>query len=318
MKSVDQNPPCETRNKSVAERPRIRSAFPVLVLMSLALLVLSRLEHKVIDQLRWHVTEAMTPVLNTMLIPLEPLRWVKRQAKEHWQMSETLVKLRQENVKLSNWQWRAKELQRRIDSLNGLARVVEEADYQFVTARVMANSSGAFVRSVLINAGRQQSVRLGYPVVNAHGLVGRIVDAGEGAARVLLLTDLNSRVPVRVGQEGKRAILVGDNGPNPRLDYLPANAKVVPGATVATSGAGGVFPSGLRVGVVVKDRRGLRVRPTANLDQLEYLSVLFYASPRLEMTDRPQRHKDALLVGQQKFKPSPEPRAATPWRRPVN
>ena len=216
--------------------------------MSLALLVLSRLEHKVIDQLRWQCDRGNDTRSHTMLIPLEPLRWVKRQAKEHWQMSETLVKLRQENVKLSNWQWRAKELQRRIDSLNGLARVVEEADYQFVTARVMANSSGAFVRSVLINAGRQQSVRLGYPVVNAHGLVGRIVDAGEGAARVLLLTDLNSRVPVRVGQEGKRAILVGDNGPNPRLDYLPANAKVVPGATVATSGAGGVFPSGLRVG----------------------------------------------------------------------
>jgi len=254
----------------------------------------------------------MTPVLGTLLIPLEPLRWVKRQAKEQWQLSETLLKLRQENIKLRNWQWRALELQRKVDTLNGLARVVEEADTQFVTARVMANSSGAFVRSVLINAGRQQNVRLGYPVVNGDGLAGRIVDAGDSAARVLLLTDLNSRVPVRVGKAGTRAILVGDNGSKPRLDYLPANAKISPGDTVATSGAGGLFPSGLRVGMVVKDSRGIRVRPTSDLDQLEYLSVLFYASPRLEMTDRPGTRKGAHLGGQKKFKSGTDARTTKP------
>lgn len=312
MSSGGQNQPRNGPNVGAKQHPRFRSAFPILLLMSLALLVLSRLEHKVITQLRWHVTEAMTPVLNTLLIPVEPLRWVKRRAKQHWQMIETLAQLRQENVKLRNWQWRALELQRKVETLNGLARVVQEADTQFVTARVMANSSGAFVRSVLVNAGRQQNVRLGYPVVNADGLVGRIVDAGDSAARVLLLTDLNSRVPVRVGQAGTRAILVGDNGPAPRLDYLPANAKVASGDTVATSGAGGLFPSGLRVGVVVKDKRGIRVQPTASLDQLEYLSVLFYSSPRLEMTDRPTPRKGAHLVGQKKFKSGPKATTVTP------
>ncbi len=310
MNSVEQNLLNNGTGNSGPPAPRFRSLFPILVLVSLALLVLSRLDHKVTNQLRWHVTEAMTPVLNTLLVPLEPLRWVKRRAKEHWQLSEKLVQLRQENVKLRNWQWRATELQRKLDTLNGLFRVVEEAGYQFVTARVMANSSGAFVRSALINAGRRQSVRSGYPAVNAEGLIGRIVDAGESAARVLLLTDLNSRVPVRVGAAGTRAILVGDNGPNPRLDYLPANAKVAPGDAVATSGAGGVFPTGLRVGVVVKDRRGLRVRPAAHLDQLEYVSVLFYASPRLRMTDTPRPRKGAHLVGQKMFKPGLETDAA--------
>ncbi len=312
MKSGDQNEPRNGPNDGNGPHQRFRSAFPILLLMSLALLVLSRLEHKVITQLRWHVTEAMTPVLNTLLIPVEPLRWVKRRAKAHWQMNETLVKMREENIKLRNWQWRALELQRKVDTLNGLARVVEEAETQFVTARVMANSSGAFVRSVLVNAGRQQNVRPGYPAVNGDGLVGRIVDAGDSAARVLLLTDLNSRVPVRVGKSGTRAILIGDNGPAPRLDYLPANAKVASGDTVATSGAGGLFPPGLRVGVVDKDRHGIRVKPTASLDQLEYLSVLFYARPRLEMTDRPDTRKGAHLVGQKKFKSGPQARTVTP------
>lgn len=285
-------------------QPRFRIAYPVLILVSLALLVLSRLEHNVVDQLRWRVTEFMTPVLNTLLVPVEPLRWAKRTANEHWSATETLAKLRKENTELRGWKWRALELERKIGTLQGLARVVDEPGFQFVTSRVMAHSSGAFVRSVLINAGRQQNLRLGYPVVNADGLVGRVVDAGETAARVLLLTDLNSRVPVRIGTEGTRAILVGDNGPLPHLEYLPANAKVAPGEVVATSGAGGVFPSGLQVGTIVEQQNGLRVRLAAKLDQVEYLSVLFYNSPRLELTDRPQQTKDARLVGQKKFKRS--------------
>lgn len=292
----------EATTAGTAQAPRFRPAFPILILASLALLVLSRLEHTVIGQLRWHVTEAMTPVLSALLIPVEPLRWVKRQAKQHWDLSDTVVALREENERLRNWHWRALELKRKVARLEGLVQVVKDADTQFVTARVMANSSGSFVRSVLINAGRDQSIRLGYPVVNANGVVGRIVDSGESAARVLLLTDLNSRVPVRVGSEGVRAILVGDNGPFPRLDYLPANAAIKPGDPVATSGAGGIFPIGLQVGHVRKDRRGLRVEPAARLDQLEYISVLFYDSPRIEMTDRQVTRKDARLVGQKKFK----------------
>lgn len=281
---------------------RFRTAFPILILMSLALLILSRLEHKVVDQVRWRVTEVMIPVLDTLMVPVEPMRWAKRQAKDFFTMGETLTTLREENAKLRQWKWRAEELQHKLDKLTGLVRAVEEPGYEFVTARVLANSSGAFVRSALINAGRQQKVRPGFPVVNAEGLVGRIVDTGKSSARVLLLTDLNSRVPVRVGPKGTRAILIGDNGPHPRLDYVSANAKLVAGERVATSGAAGVFPPGLQVGEVVLDRKGFRVRPKAALDQLEYLSVLFYNSPRLEITDRPLPLKGAKLIGQKKFK----------------
>lgn len=281
---------------------KLRASFPILVLVALGLLVLSRLEHHSIDQLRWRVTEVMTPVLNTLLVPVEPLLWARRQAGEHWRMTETLDDLRKQNSELRHWKWRAQELQRELDGLNALMRVVQETDYPFVTARVMANSSGAFVRSVLINAGRHQNLRLGYPVVNADGLVGRIVDAGESAARVLLLTDLNSRVPVRIGASGIRAILTGDNGSQPRLDYLPANSQLKAGDVVATSGAGGLFPSGLQIGKIVESKAGVRVQLSADLNALEFLSVLFYASPRLELTDRPSQRKDAHLVGQKRFK----------------
>jgi rod shape-determining protein MreC len=285
-----------------AERAGVRPLFPILCLVSLALLALSRIDHGIVRDLRWQVTEAMTPMLQALSIPVEPLRWAKHRVTDMTQLSEEVSRLRAENLKLKGYEWRAKELARTLKQLQPLARMVAETPYNFVTTRVMSNSSGAFVRSVLVDVGRKQALRPGYPVVNELGLVGRVVDAGESAARILLLTDLNSRVPVRVGGKGVRAILVGDNGARPRLDFVAANSDIKPGDEIATSGSGGLFPQGLRVGRLMRDRRGLRVELSANLDQLEYVSVLFYNGPTLEMTDKSAKRKDARLVGQKKFK----------------
>ena len=131
----------------------------------------------------------------------------------------------------------------------------------------------------MIDAGHEQNVKTGYPVINADGLVGRVVETGAASARVLLSTDLNSRIPVVVGPDGVRAILAGDNGPRPRLIYLPQNAKIAAGDDVATSGTGGLYPRGLRIGKVTGDALLPRVDLRAKLDGLEYLSVLFFDDP---------------------------------------
>jgi rod shape-determining protein MreC len=90
----------------------------------------------------------------------------------------------------------------------------------------------------------------------------------------------------------------------PRLSYLPAEVKVTDGDDVVTSGIGGLFPRGLRIGTVVDTPRGLRVKPHANLDTLEYVSVLFYQSPQLELTDAKKSERSASV--------DPAPAAALP------
>ena len=137
----------------------------------------------------------------------------------------------------------------------------------------------------MINSGSNQNVKAGYPVINADGLLGRIVDIGRSSARVLLASDLNSRIPVVVGANGVRAILAGDNGPEPRLIYLPDGAKIAVGDDVATPGAGGLFPAGLRIGAVTGDLAHPRIMMRANLDRLEYVSVLFFDNPSRALAD---------------------------------
>ena len=119
-----------------------------------------------------------------------------------------------------------------------------------VTGSVIADARGPFLRSALINLGRDNGVRVGYAVIDGDGLIGRVVDAGSSVARVLLLSDLNSRIPVLVGPAGIRALVSGDNAAELKLEFLPDGASLYAGDEVYTSGSEGVLPRGLRVGVV--------------------------------------------------------------------
>ncbi len=264
-----------------ARHIEVRALFPVLIAVSFSLLLLSRLNHTTLAQARWKLAASMSPVLQAAMVPLEPVRTMGRRIAAQVDMTSELEKLRSENQKLSNWEWRARELERKLADLETLSKVVQAPVMDFVTSRVIADSSGAFVRSIMIDAGREQNIKVGYPVISGDGLVGRIVETGPRTSRVLLATDLNSRIPVVVGSGAVRAILAGDNGPEPRLVYQPQDAKIAAGDVVSTSGTGGLFPRGLRIGEV-SERGGVQhVRVRAKLDELEYVSVLFHDDPSI-------------------------------------
>jgi len=120
------------------------------------------------------------------------------------------------------------------------------------SARIVTDSRGPFANSRLANAGSEAGVKPGNPVMSENGLVGRVVGVTEGVSRVLLLTDVASRTPVMIDRTNSRAILTGDGGPNPKLEYLRGQDPVRNGDRVLTSGDGGVFPRGLPVGIAVK------------------------------------------------------------------
>ena len=163
--------------------------------------------------------------------------------------------------------------------LSALSHALAESNIPFRTVRVIASSSGAFVQSALLEGGAEQGIKVGLPVINASGVLGRIVDAGRTTARLLLLTDISSKVPVFIGQRQVRAILAGDNRAHPSLVYLPPDLTVADGAEITTSGMGGVFPRGLRVGRVRRIGAALRADLYAALGSSEYVSVLLYDNP---------------------------------------
>jgi rod shape-determining protein MreC len=152
---------------------------------------------------------------------------------------------------------------------------VPERGASFTAARVIGDSGGVFVRSVLINAGKADRIEKGDAVVNGEGLIGRVAEAGRRSGRVLLISDLNSRIPVVAEKSRIRAILAGDNSPSPKLAFLSPNARLDVGDRIVTSGHGGVFPAGLPVGRIASVADGvIRVEPFADFHRLEYVRII--------------------------------------------
>src|SRR5205823_12366648 len=133
------------------------------------------------------------------------------------------------------------------------------------------NSGGSYVRTVMVNAGTEQGLARGQAATTGDGLVGRLTEVGTRASRLLLITDLNSRIPIVVEGSHTNAVLAGDNSERPRLIYVGEPERIKIGDRVLTSGEGGIFPPGLPVGVVAAlDGAGPRVEPYAELSQLSY------------------------------------------------
>jgi rod shape-determining protein MreC len=251
------------------------------------LLVLSRIDHNSVVGVQDRLVDMAAPLLEAASVPGIVGRNAMDRMRSYVGMADEIDRLKAENEQLKQWQWRAKLLERNLAHLRSLLNAVDEPALHYITGNVIADARGPFLRSALVNLGRDHGVRIGYAVINGDGLVGRMVDAGKSVSRVLLLNDLNSHIPVLVGPAAVRAVASGDNGAELKLEFLPEGAKLHAGDEVYTSGSDGVLPRGLRVGVVTGAEGAFKVRPYAELASLDIVSVLFFDTPALISTDPP-------------------------------
>lgn len=253
-----------------------RSTFILLLLLSAGIMLVGKADPTLYDRTRTIVADIAVPVLDTLSRPVAAGAEFIEEVKNLAAVFDENAALRMENRKLLRWQAVARELESENLRLREVLSFAPEAPASFITGRVIGDSGGAFLRSVLVNVGARNGVRKGAAAVDGNGLLGRVALVGDRSARILLVTDLNSRIPVLVGESRLRAILAGDNTDRPRIDFLPLEAGVSDGDLVITSGHGGAFPAGLPVGVVVAVGKGggYRVRPFLTLERLEFVRLM--------------------------------------------
>ena len=254
-----------------------RFAFLLLVTSAFTLMLLSKAETVLIEHSRTAVVDAVTPVLAVLSQPVESVSNAIEEVNGLFLLNAENTRLKRENELLLGWQNEARRLQMELNALHAQLAIVPDPTPRAIGARVVGDSSGAFVNSVIVNAGTQDRIARGQAAVTVDGLVGRVAAVGRRSARILLLTDLNSRVPVVVESTGDRAILAGNNSPRPALLYLSPNTPLVPGSRILTSGHGGVFPPGLAVGIVAEvTETAITVQPLADYARLSYVQILDY------------------------------------------
>ena len=146
-----------------------------------------------------------------------------------------------------------------------------------ITARVVSDVRGPFSNARLIDAGSDVGIKVGNPAMTEQGVVGRIVGTTGSVSRLLLLTDPESRTPVLMDRTNARAVLTGDGGTNPRLEYIRGKDTVKNGDMILTSGDGGLYPRGLPVGVAQQDFAGVwRVRLYSDRSAIDFVRVLVF------------------------------------------
>lgn len=259
-----------------------RFAFPLFAGLAIALMVLSRVESPTVERVRADAVDVLAPVIEVMSRPVAAVEGVVSQIEGFFDVYEENARLREENERLLHWQMVARQLDAENREYEALLSTVVEPRSAFVTARVIGMSSGAFVRTAIINAGQNDGIELGQAVTSAEGMVGRIVEAGNRSARILLLTDLNSRVPVLVGNERAPAVLAGDNSDVLSLVFVADGTEIHEGDRLVTSGEGGMLPPGLPVGEVTANVDGIwKAQPFVDAARIEHVRVLDYALPGL-------------------------------------
>lgn len=254
-----------------------RLILPATVAAAFGVMLLGKADALLAERARVALADLLAPVYAALAEPVATVRGALAEARGMLQVREENARLRAENELLRRWHAAALAL----EAENGLLRQqlnwVPDAAPTAVAARVVADAGGIYARAVLLATSPQHNVRKGQVAVDERGLVGRVTELGSRSARVLLVTDLNSRIPVLLEGSRARAMLIGTNNPSPRLLHWPEGMMPAEGERVVTSAEANAFPAGLPVGLVRYAANGVpEVELFARLDRLEVVRLYDY------------------------------------------
>jgi rod shape-determining protein MreC len=265
-----------------------RFAFLSLIVAAFALMILGKADVVLIERTRALVSDGLAPILDVIGRPAATIAQVVENVRELASLRAENAHLKDENTRLMHWQTVARRMEAENSILFEQLNLIPDPDPAFVTARVIGDMGSAFGHSMMLAAGSRDGVRKGQAVLSGETLVGHIAEVGHRSARLLLITDINARIPVMVESSRTRAILTGDNTARPRLNYVAGSPTLSVGDRVVTSSSGGAFPPGIPVGEIASINDGvIRVEPFVRRHQLEFVSVVDFGMGGIMPFDKP-------------------------------
>ncbi len=260
-----------------ARQALAKLGVPLFFTVSLAVMLVGRADDRLASNARMWLADRLSPLYATLAEPATRIRRIGEDLLGIVDLASENRQLRAENARLVRWYEVALALEAENATLKENLRWIPEPSPSYVTGRVVADAGGVYARAVLLYVGPNSSVHKGQVALDASGLVGRVTEIGRRSARVLLITDSSSRIPVELAREHAAAIMVGNNGRWPSLMFLPDGVHPTDGERVLTSAEANAFPAGLPVGIVRRQPNGgFAVVPLAALDELTVLRLFDY------------------------------------------
>ncbi|AQU88097.1 rod shape-determining protein MreC [Komagataeibacter nataicola] len=251
--------------------------LPALILVACGVILLGKADRGLIEKLRMNTADLLAPAYGLVAWPQEKLRWVSGNLQDIRNLEAENIRLRAENTSLRHWYDVAAALADENATLKANLHWIPDNAPTFVSGRVVRDTSGLYARAVLLSLNPDTAVRKGGIALDGAGLVGRVTEVGRRSARVLLITDSSSRLPVTLESSHAAAIMAGDNSALPRIIFYPQDNVPIEGERVVTNGEIESLPAGLPVGHVHYLRPGQPVVvPAADLDHVDMLRVFDY------------------------------------------
>jgi rod shape-determining protein MreC len=287
----------------IARRNIVQLPLLIVIALAVVLVLLGKAQIGLFDRARAHATDLMAPMLEKVRGPVAGFdRWIGSIG-EIFSVYEQNLKLKEENARLRQWRNVAVTLQGRVNRYQQLLHAVPDPQMNRVLARVIGRASRPFLQTMILDAGRGNKVLPGQAVMDARGMIGRIYLTGQRTSWVILLTDLNSRIPVTVAPRNVQAMMTGDNSGNPVLNLMSHTVTVHAGDQVTSSGDGGLLPAGLPIGTIMPDGAGgWRVALLADAASSQDVEILNFSKPPEALPASAQLPAEAAG-----FKPQPPP-----------
>lgn len=264
--------------------------LPFLFLMACLIMLIGQAQPKIIENVRLKVTDFLAPGYALIEEPFNLLYTFSHSIKDIQNISAENKALKEENLQLHRWYHVAIGLADENAQLKNQLHWIPDPVLSFVTARVVADVSGVYHKAILVVLGENHSVHPGQVALDGFGLVGRVTEVGNRSARILLINDDSSRIPVSLENSHAPAIMAGDNSLNPRLIFYPEDKHPIEGEKVVTRGQGDVLPPGIPIGYVHYLKKGQpAVVPYLPLDHLRVVRIFDYGNKEVVAPDAPGR-----------------------------
>jgi rod shape-determining protein MreC len=256
-----------------------RFSLFVLLFSSIFLIVLGKFNFTAINYLKITINEVVYRTSFVASIPEKYITYSYRAIEKHIKLYKDYNFQKEELEKLKSEKYEVKFLEAENKRLK---KVLNDINYssELVIAKVIIDKQSPFLRSIIINKGSKNNIKKGMSVLSDSYLIGKVVEVNYMTSRVLLLSDLNSKIPVTIEPGSIQSILSGDGENSGNIQYTKDNLPIADGSIIYTSGTGGLLKSGIPIGKIEQNENQNSVNFFIDFSQLRYVKVSSYTEEK--------------------------------------
>ena len=261
------------RSALLAKGTKQKFSLFALVVLSIVLISIETIEAKPFNYFRSFIKDTIYRGSLVVSAPFKVFDNFADYIDKHLNLYSNYDELKKENNKLKNNISKSDFLEFENAQLRKLIEEQASSFSDLLSARVMIDKQSPYLNSFIINIGSNKNIKNGMAVLDGKNFVGRIVDVNFFSSRVLLVSDLNSKIPVIIEPSGHHAILSGHGTNKPILEYLPENYTIQDGDKVYTSGKEGIFSPGIPIGEIIIEKDVVKTSLFSDLSQITFVNI---------------------------------------------